>query len=112
MNDKDPTQLDDAELFERKTIQEVRLWDWAARLVPLSALAVIAVCYWFNLHTVFGLIIEIASISLLIASFIWWYWALYKIALAAKYIRRTQESFKELGNEIKQLKTDIFPPKK
>jgi hypothetical protein len=103
-------QSENSEVFEKRTFQEVIIWDWLARILPLSVLASIAICHFFKWTTALDLIIEGASIAFFIICFVWWYWAIYKIALTAKYIHRSQEKFKDIGNEIKQFKKDLFPP--
>lgn len=95
------------DFFERKTYQEVTIWDWLGRLIPLSVLAVIAVCYFLEYHDWLDLVIQFSSIGFLIFCFIWWYWAIFKIAKTVKYLRQSQKNFYDLLNEFRQLKRAV-----
>ena len=99
---------DDSEIFARKTYKEVKIWDWLARILPLSVLAILSVCYFFKWNSVIDVILEVSIIVFLIVCFIWWYWAIYKIATTVKYLRNSQERFKELKAELSRFKKDIM----
>lgn len=99
---------DDTEIFARRTYKEVKIWDWLARILPLSVLAILSVCYFFKWNTAIELILEVSIVVFIVVCFIWWYWAIYKIAITVKYLRSSQERFKELKAELARFKKDIF----
>lgn len=99
---------DDSDIFARKTYKEVKIWDWLARILPLSVLAILSVCYFFKWNSAIDLILEVSIIVFVIVCFIWWYWAIYKIATTVKYLRNSQERFKELKAELSRFKKDIM----
>ena len=101
--------LDDVEHFERKTFKEVTVWDWLGRVLPMSTLAIIIVCYFFKWNTALELILEVATVVFFIVCFIWWYWALYKIAVSIKYMRASHRRFIDLHKEINIVKKIIKP---
>ena len=101
------SQRTNADYFAKKTYKEVTLWDWLGRVLPMSVLAVIVVCYYFKWHNALDLVLEIATILFFIICFIWWYWAIYKIAVTAHYIKNAQDRFKSLTQELKKFKKDI-----
>lgn len=100
-------QKTDPEYFAKQTYKEVTLWDWLGRILPMSVLAIISVCYFFKWHTALDLVLEIASIIFFIICFIWWYWAIYKIAVTAHYIKNAQERFRQIAQELRKFKKDI-----
>ena len=100
-------QKTDSDYFARKTFAEVTLWDWLARVLPLSVLAVVSVAYFFKWHDIVELILEVSAIVFLIICFIWWYWAIYKIAVAVKHIRLSQERFRQMKAEFSKFKKEI-----
>ena len=100
--DKNP--LDDVEHFERKTFREVTLWDWLGRVLPMSTLAIIIVCYFFKWNNALELILEVSTVIFFVVCFIWWYWALYKIAVSVKYMRASYQKFMHLHKEIDNVK--------
>ena len=94
----------DAENFARKTYKEVKIWDWLARILPLTALTCLAVAYFFKWSTAIELVLDITVVIFFLTCFVWWYWAIYKIAVAVKYIRLSQEKFVEIKEDISQFK--------
>lgn len=101
-------QTTDTEYFAKKTYKEVKLWDWLARILPLSVLAVVSVLYFFKWHDAVGLILEVSAIAFLIVCFVWWYWAIYKIATAVKHIHQSQERFKQMKSEFAKFKKELL----
>lgn len=99
-----PQITEDADHFARRTYKEVKLWDWLARILPLTVLTVLTVAYFFKWTNVVELVLDITVIVFFLTCFVWWYWAIYKIAVAVKYIRMSQEKFTEIKREISEFK--------
>lgn len=97
----------DLDSFEKKTYKEVSLWDWLGRVLPLSVLAVITVCYMFDLKDWLDIVVEVSVIIFFIICFIWWYWAIYKIAAMVKFLRQSQKNFGDLIVEFRKFKQDL-----
>jgi len=93
--------------FEKTTYAQVRLWDWIGRVVPLVALLIISLCYFFKWNSVLEFTLQLVAIIFATLCFIWWWWALYKIAVAIKYIRSTQDKFIDLRSEFRKIKEFI-----
>jgi RsiW-degrading membrane proteinase PrsW (M82 family) len=104
---KDQEDLESLTQFERKTFKEVTWWDWLGRLLPLTVLAIAAVCHFFEWKSALDLILEASLVVFLIVSFIWWYWAIYKIAVTVKYMRNTQQKFLDVVAELRNVKKEI-----
>lgn len=101
----------DSETFTKKTFKEVTLWDWLARILPLTVLATVSVCYFFNWTDVLGRILEISAVVFFVFCFVWWYWAIYKIAATVKIMDDIQQGFKTLKQEIKDFKDSLSTDK-
>jgi hypothetical protein len=104
---KDQEDLESLTRFERKTFKEVTWWDWLGRLLPLTVLAIATVCHFFEWKSALDLILETSLVVFLIVSFIWWYWAIYKIAVTVKYMRNTQQKFLDVVAELRNVKKEI-----
>ena len=98
---------EDAENFARKTYREVKIWDWLARILPLTALTCLAVAYFFKWSTAIELVLDITVVLFFLTCFVWWYWAIYKIAVAVKYIRLSQEKFSEIKEDLNDFKKSV-----
>ena len=111
MTDKEqdniPDQDLDADQFAKRTYKEVKIWDWLARILPLTVLTVLTVAYFFKWTNVIEIVLDATVIVFFLTCFVWWYWAIYKIAVAVKYIRISQEKFKEIKQELAQFKNNL-----
>ena len=106
---EDDKILAEVEFFERRTFREVTIWDWLGRILPMSILATIIICHFFKWDTALELILEISTVVFFIVCFIWWYWALYKIAISVKYMRASHQKFIQINKEIISVKKIIKP---
>lgn len=103
----DPDEVESVKQFEKKTFKEVKIWDWLARLLPLTVLAVASIFHFFQWKSALDLILEISLIVFLVVSFIWWYWAIYKIAITVNYMRTTQQKFLDVIAELRNVKKEL-----
>lgn len=104
---EDEDTLAEVEFFERRTFREVTIWDWLGRVLPMSILAAIIICYFFRWNNALELILEVSTVVFFIVCFIWWYWALYKIAVSVKYMRQSHQKFIQINKEIISVKKII-----
>lgn len=107
MTKKNQIPKDDAEYFARQTYKEVTIWDWLGRVLPLTALAIIAVFYFFRWENGLQFVLDVIVVVFFVICFIWWYWAIYKIAVTAKYLKSSQEKFKQVLHELRQFKKEV-----
>lgn len=105
VKNKDP--LPNIKEFETKTNKEVSFWDWLGRILPLTVLAVIAILKLLQWNDALTLVLDIAVLVFFVICFIWWYWAIHKIAKTIQYIRESQEKFLSLTTELKKFR-EIF----
>jgi len=99
--------LQEVQNFEKKTYKEVKIWDWLGRILPLSVLAAISVAKLMEWNSLLGVIIDFSVIIFFIICFIWWYWAIYKIAVTVRYMRKSQEEFVSVSDEIRKFKQEF-----
>jgi hypothetical protein len=102
-----PDEKENFEHFEKRTYREVTVWDWLGRVLPMTVLALISICYFFEWHTWLDILLEVTVGVFFIVCFIWWYWAIYKIATMVKYLRQSQKNFQSLLEDFKNLRASI-----
>jgi hypothetical protein len=102
-----PDEKENFEHFEKRTYREVTIWDWLGRVLPMVVLALISICYFFEWHTWLDILLEVTVGVFFIVCFIWWYWAIYKIAAMVKYLRQSQKNFQSLLEDLKNLRSSI-----
>lgn len=65
--------------FKDKKIKEIRLWAWAAAVLPITALSGIFFIWVFGTKTLFDIAIIIGETTMFAIAVVWWWWALYTI---------------------------------
>ena len=93
--------------FTESTKRQARIWDWVGRILPMFALAIVLVLHFVKQHGLRDIALDAILIVFLTICFIWWYWAIMKIVASTKYLKNTYLKFKELSNELRNIKKDI-----
>ena len=96
----------DLKNFTEKTSNEANLWDWLGRVLPLTAICILAVLHFFHMYEWRDRLLNISIIVFFVTCVIWWYWALRKIVATARYMQRAQEKFLDIARELKKLKKE------
>lgn len=94
-------------ILNDSTVEEVKWWDWAAKVLPLVALSIIVFSWIYDYHKLTELSIIVTAVVFFTAGVVWWWWALRKIGLIFINTRRTQENFSEIQQEILQIREKI-----
>jgi len=102
--------IDDTEkvtAFTESTKQQARIWDWVGRILPMVALVTVLVLHVGEQHSLKEIVLDAILVVFLTICFIWWYWAIKKIVLSTNYLKETYIKFKEISNELRNIKKDI-----
>ena len=90
--------------FRTKTINQIRLWAWAAAVLPLTALAGIFFVWKFFDGTIFGWAMTIGETTMFIIAVTWWWWAMYTMRNLVKQWDETKESVSEVLKDVKDMR--------
>ncbi len=94
--------------FRQKTINQIRLWAWAAAVLPISALAGIFFVWKFFDGTVLGWALTIGETAMFIIAVTWWWWAMYVMRNLVKHWDETRESVKEVLDDVKDMRNIVL----
>ncbi len=94
--------------FKTKTINQIRLWAWAAVVVPISALAGILLTWKFFDGTTFSMVIITSETAMFAVAVAWWWWAMYTMRNLVKQWDDTKEKVKEVSTDIKDMKSAVL----
>lgn len=93
--------------FHTKKIKEIKLWAWAAAVLPITFLAGLFLIEIFGLDTFYHKAIVSGGVVMFAMSVIWWWWALHTIGSVTHILGRTLEKFKNVNKELDSIKKDI-----
>ena len=94
--------------FKTTTINQIRLWAWAAAVLPISALAGIFFVWKFFDGSILGWALTIGEITMFIVAVTWWWWAMYVMRNLVKHWDETRESVKEVLNDVKDMRKIVI----
>lgn len=93
--------------FKGKTLKEIRLWAWAAAVLPLSALAGIFFIWVFGTGTLFNIAMVIGETTMFAIAVAWWWWALYVMRRLIRQWDDTRTNVGQVLEDIKDIKTIV-----
>lgn len=94
--------------FKTKTITQIRLWAWAAVVLPITALAGIFFVWKFFDGTTFSMAIITGETIMFCIAVIWWWWAMYTMRNLVKQWDETKEKVREVSVDIKDMKSVVL----
>jgi hypothetical protein len=101
--------------FKNKTMNEIRLWAWAAAVLPLSSLAAMFFIWVYGLDHWINIVMIIGSTTMFTVAVAWWWWAMYVFKRLLELWVNTGEGLSEVltdVKEIRQLVEEVIPSKK
>lgn len=93
--------------FKGKTLKEIRLWAWAAAVLPLSALAGIFFIWAFGTGTLFNIAMIVGETTMFTIAVAWWWWALYVIRKLIKQWDDTHDNVGQVLKDIRDIKSIV-----
>ena len=94
-------KLDD---FKTKTITQIRLWAWAAAVLPVTALAGIFFVWRFYDTSVLGYAMIIGETAMFFVAVVWWWWAMYVLRNLVRHWDDTRENVQDVLNDVKSIR--------
>lgn len=93
--------------FRKQTINQIRLWAWAAAVLPITALAGIFFVWRFFDGTIFGWAMTIGETTMFIVAVTWWWWAMYVMRNLVNHWDETRESVKDVLNDVRHMRNIV-----
>ena len=90
--------------FKNKTIQQIRLWAWAAAVLPITALAGIFFVWRFFDKSVFGYAMIIGETAMFFVAVTWWWWAMYVLRNLVQHWDETRTNVKDVLQDVKSIR--------
>ena len=94
--------------FKTKTISQIRLWAWAAAVLPVTALIGILFVWRFFDGTVLGYAMIIGESAMFGVAVFWWWWAMYVLRNLVRHWEETRENVKTVADDIKGIREIVL----
>ena len=93
--------------FHKNTLQQIKLWAWAASVGPITALAGLGFAKLFGTETVTDIIIVAFGTILFAVAVIWWWWVMYTIAKISQDTANTADNIDQVVTAVKSLRKEL-----
>lgn len=93
--------------FRKKTLKEIKIWAWAATVLPITALAGLFFLHYFGWDSLVGQALIIGATIMVCFAVIWWWWAIYTIAKVTDILDTSVAQFNEVKKELGNIKEEI-----
>ena len=93
--------------FSSKKIGEIKLWAWAATILPITALAAEFFFHWFGWENAIAQSLVIGATLFFAIAVYWWWWSLHTIAKVTNSLKLSAELVLEVKEEVNQIKTEL-----
>lgn len=94
--------------FRHKTIQEIRLWAWAAAVLPVTALAGIFFIWRYYDNTILSIAMIVGEITMFFIAVAWWWWAMYILRNLVNHWDDTKAKVIDVLTDVKDLKSVVL----
>lgn len=94
-------------IINEKTIQEVRVWSMAGKVLPYIALSGLVWAHLMGHETWYELFSVIIATVFFTISVTWWWWALYKITTIITILKNTAPRFRDISDRISHIRQDV-----
>lgn len=90
--------------FRQQTIRQIRIWAWAAAVLPITALAGIFFVWVFFDKTLFSWAMITGETIMFGVAVTWWWWAMYILRNLVKHWDDTREKVSDVLTDIRDIK--------
>lgn len=94
-------------IFHKKKLSEIKLWAWAAAVLPITALAGLFFIYQFGTDTLLNIAMVIGATAMFGVAVVWWWWALWTILQVTNILGMTVSKFEVVEKEITEIKKEF-----
>lgn len=93
--------------FHKKALRDIKLWAWAATVLPIVAIAAISFAYLIGFSSWIEILLVVISTIVFATAVIWWWWALHTIAGITGILSKALGKFEKVEDEVVELRTEI-----
>ena len=93
--------------FKSTAISQIRLWAWAAAILPITALAGIFFIWTFGTNTWVSIAMIVGETIVFSIAVIWWWWSMYLMRNLVEHWDETREKVYTVLNDVKEIRTIV-----
>lgn len=87
--------------------KQYNLWFYAARVLPMSAMLIALIFYFLEFNSLLEYVFCAILVSFSLVAVYWWWWVMITTNNLFDVMEETNETFKEITREVKEIKSEI-----
>lgn len=91
--------------FKNQTLKQIRLWAWAAAVLPIAALAAVFFVWRFFDNSALGYLLITGETIMFTVAVVWWWWAMYILRNLVRQWDDTRDKVKDVQLTISEIRT-------
>lgn len=93
-------------------VTSIRFWQWLGRLAPMVTLLGLCLTLWLGPDTWADYLIIAIAVSFGLIAFAWWWWVIIAVKDLTDMLRKNQDDFIKVIEEISILRKDMKQSRK
>jgi protein-S-isoprenylcysteine O-methyltransferase Ste14 len=93
--------------FKTKTIKQIRLWVWAAAVLPITGLAGIFFVWNFGTNHWISIAMIVGETIMFAGAVIWWWWSMFTMRNIVEHWGDTKDKVQNVLTEVKEIRAMI-----
>jgi len=93
--------------FRSKKIGEIKLWAWAATVLPITALAAEFFFHWFGWADIITRSMVVIAVTFFGIAVYWWWWAMHTIASVTESLKTSATLVLEVKSEVITIRKEL-----
>lgn len=94
--------------FKQNTIRQIRIWAWAAAVLPITALAGIFFVWTFGTSSLLSWAMIIGETIMFSIAVIWWWWAMYILRNLVNHWDETKDKVGDVLKDVKEIRNIVI----
>jgi hypothetical protein len=95
------------DVFGKQKIKEIKLWAWAATIIPITSLVLMFFIWYFGNETIINIAMIAGSTFMFAVAVFWWWWALHSLYSLLTIWKKTNSNMEEVMTDIKEIRSSI-----
>ena len=93
-------------------VTQIKFWHWLGRLAPMVTLLGLCLSLWLGPDSWTDYLIISIAVSFGIIAFAWWWWVIIAVKDLTDMLKKNQEDFIKVSDDIGKLRTDMSKSRK
>ena len=93
--------------FHLKALSDIKLWTWAAAVLPVVAIICLLLTRIFGTETIFDIIVIAIGTVIFAISVVWWWWVMWTIAQVTTMLSNTSTSLDTVQKDLSTIRLDL-----